>query len=70
MRDAGIFWRPCSSMRPVTVPALPEITPPEQTMIDLWALGVSPDSYPTQHIRTALDALGVVPAAAHLSKKT
>ena len=49
---------------PVTVPALPEITPPEQTMIDLWALGVSPDSYPTQHIRPALDALGVIPAAA------
>jgi error-prone DNA polymerase len=48
---------------PVAVPALPSITPPEQTMIDLWALGVSPDSYPTQHIRTALDALGVVPAA-------
>jgi len=49
---------------PVTVPALPEITPPEQTMIDLWALGVSPDSYPTQHIRPALDALGVIPAFA------
>ncbi|MCI0685768.1 MAG: error-prone DNA polymerase [Sporichthyaceae bacterium] len=52
---------------PVTVPDLPPITPSEQTMIDLWALGVSPDSYPTQHIRASLDELGVVPAAGLLS---
>jgi error-prone DNA polymerase len=30
---------------------------------DVWATGVSPDSYPTQFLRADLDALGVVPAA-------
>jgi error-prone DNA polymerase len=29
---------------------------------DVWATGVSPDSFPTQFLREDLDALGVVPA--------
>lgn len=29
---------------------------------DVWATGVSPDSYPTQFLRARLDAMGVVPA--------
>jgi error-prone DNA polymerase len=34
---------------------------------DVWATGVSPDSYPTQFLRADLDALGVVPADRLLS---
>jgi error-prone DNA polymerase len=47
----------------VEAPHLPGMTPVEQAMADLWATGVSPDSYPTQFTRSHLDALGVVPAA-------
>jgi len=47
----------------VDAPPLPEMTPVEQAMADLWATSVSPDSYPTQFARSHLDALGVVPAA-------
>jgi error-prone DNA polymerase len=43
-------------------PALPAMTPMEQTMADLWSTGVSPDSYPTQFLRPRLDELGVIPA--------
>lgn len=35
----------------------------ELAAADVWATGVSPDSYPTQFLRPQLDALGVVPAA-------
>ena len=34
----------------------------ELAAADVWATGVSPDSYPTQFLRENLDALGVVPA--------
>lgn len=44
-------------------PALPPMSRPEQAVADLWATGISPDSYPTQFLRDRLDALGVVPAA-------
>jgi len=44
-------------------PALPTMTPIEQTMADLWSTGVSPTSYPTQYLRPRLDGLGVIPAA-------
>ena len=43
-------------------PTLPGMTAVEQAMADVWATGVSPDSYPTEFIRPQLDALGVVPA--------
>jgi error-prone DNA polymerase len=39
------------------------MTPAESNRADLWATGVSPDSYPTEFIRAALDERGVVTAA-------
>ncbi len=47
---------------PLTVPALPGMSDMELAAADVWATGVSPDSYPTQFLRTDLDALGVTPA--------
>jgi len=44
-------------------PPLPGMTEPEENSADLWATGLSPDSYPTQFVRDRLDGLGVVPAA-------
>jgi error-prone DNA polymerase len=44
-------------------PMLPGMTAVEQAMADVWATGVSPDSYPTQFVRDRLDAIGVVTAA-------
>ncbi len=45
-----------------TPPMLPGMEPIEQTMADLWATGISPDSHPAQHIRAELDRLGVISA--------
>ncbi|WP_221044317.1 error-prone DNA polymerase [Mycobacterium senriense] len=45
------------------VPALPGMSELELAAADVWATGVSPDSYPTQFLRADLDAMGVVPAA-------
>ncbi len=44
-------------------PPLPEMTEAECNRADLWATGLSPDSYPTEFIRAALDQRGVVTAA-------
>jgi len=49
------------------VPALPGMSEVELAAADVWATGVSPDSYPTQFLRADLDALGVVPADRLLS---
>lgn len=46
------------------VPTLPGMSEVELAAADVWATGVSPDSYPTQFLRADLDALGVVTAAA------
>jgi len=46
-----------------SAPPLPGMTPREVAASDLWALGMSPDSSPTQFARPALDRLGVVTAA-------
>jgi error-prone DNA polymerase len=35
----------------------------ETMAADLWATGVTPDGYPTELLRSRLDALGVVPAS-------
>ena len=43
-------------------PSLPGMSELELAAADVWATGVSPDSYPTQFLRPQLDALGVVPA--------
>jgi error-prone DNA polymerase len=48
-------------------PRLPAMSPIEQTMADLWSTGVSPDCYPTQHLRPKLTEMGVIPAA-HLAR--
>lgn len=44
------------------VPPLPGMTELELAAADVWATGVSPDSFPTQFLRQDLEALGVVPA--------
>ena len=44
------------------VPALPGMSVMELAAADVWATGVSPDSYPTQFLRKDLDAIGVIPA--------
>jgi error-prone DNA polymerase len=44
-------------------PPLPGMSPTELNRADLWATGLSPDSYPTQLLRPQLEALGVVLAA-------
>jgi error-prone DNA polymerase len=44
------------------VPALPGMTEVELAAVDVWATGISPDSYPTQFLREDLDAMGVLPA--------
>ena len=48
-------------------PPLPGMSPTELNRADLWATGLSPDSYPTELLRPQLDALGVV-LAANLSR--
>jgi error-prone DNA polymerase len=44
-------------------PTLPDLNSVEETVADLWSTGVSPNSYPTEHIRDQLDALGAVSSA-------
>lgn len=45
------------------IPTLPGMTDLELAAADVWATGVSPDSYPTQFLREDLEALGVMPAS-------
>jgi error-prone DNA polymerase len=47
----------------VTAPALPGMGDLELAAADVWATGVSPESFPTQFLRTDLDRMGVLPAA-------
>jgi error-prone DNA polymerase len=44
-------------------PSLPGMTAVEENQADLWATGLSPDSYPTEFVRRDLAAAGVVTAA-------
>lgn len=46
------------------IPTLPGMSELELAAADVWATGVSPDSFPTQFLRADLDAMGVIPAAA------
>ncbi|MGW5359499.1 error-prone DNA polymerase [Actinopolymorpha pittospori] len=48
---------------PEQVPLLPDMNAAEHVMADLWATGISPDDYPTRHVRDKLEELGVIPAA-------
>lgn len=43
----------------VDAPELPAPTQPEQTAFDLWAMGLSPSTHPTEHLRAELQAMGV-----------
>ncbi len=43
-------------------PPLPGMSPAETNRADLWATGLSPDSYPTELVRDALARAGVVTA--------
>ena len=45
------------------IPSLPGMSELELAAADVWATGISPDSYPTQFLRSDLDEMGVVPAA-------
>ena len=45
-------------------PPLPGMTPVEVNRADLWATGLSTDSYPTQFVRAELTEAGVVTARA------
>ncbi len=47
----------------VQAPDLPDMTALNIAAADVWATGVSPDSYPTQFLRAYLDGLGVLTAA-------
>jgi error-prone DNA polymerase len=47
----------------VQAPELPGMTELERAAADVWATGVSPDTYPTQFLRDHLDRLGVLTAA-------
>jgi len=44
-------------------PPLPDMTLVEANQADLWATGLSPDSYPTEFARAELAGMGVVTAA-------
>ncbi len=49
------------------IPVLPGMSELELAAADVWATGISPDSYPTQFLRSDLDEMGVLPAEALLS---
>ena len=44
----------------VDAPMLPGMSEVESAMADVWATGVSPDSYPTQYVRDGLVRSGVI----------
>ncbi|HWS57908.1 MAG TPA: error-prone DNA polymerase [Actinotalea sp.] len=48
----------------VDAPTLPGMSQVELAMADVWATGMSVDSYPTQYVRDGLDAAGVITVAA------
>ncbi|GAB2482000.1 error-prone DNA polymerase [Promicromonospora xylanilytica] len=47
----------------VEAPTLPGMSEVELAQADAWATGVTPDSYPTQHVRPGLEAAGVLTVA-------
>jgi error-prone DNA polymerase len=52
-----------STVGELDAPTLPVMTEPEQMIADLWATGVTPETYPTALVRDRLDSLGIVTAA-------
>ncbi|MEU4363440.1 error-prone DNA polymerase [Promicromonospora sp. NPDC023987] len=51
----------------VDAPMLPGMSEVELAQADAWATGVTPDSYPTQHVRPGLVAAGVLTVAEALT---
>ncbi|RJQ79273.1 error-prone DNA polymerase [Pseudonocardiaceae bacterium YIM PH 21723] len=47
----------------LTAPVLPGMDEVEEAVADVWATGVSPNSFPTQFLRPRLAAMGVLTAA-------
>ncbi|MEV6243587.1 error-prone DNA polymerase [Lentzea sp. NPDC051838] len=47
----------------VDAPSLPGMDDVELAVADVWATGLSPDSFPTQFVRSQLDAMGALTAA-------
>ncbi|WP_182618530.1 PHP domain-containing protein [Promicromonospora sukumoe] len=47
----------------VEAPTLPGMSEVELSQADAWATGVTPDSYPTQHVRPGLETAGVLTVA-------
>lgn len=56
----GQFPGVVTGVRP---PRLPGMEPVEETVADLWATGITPDGYPTEHLRRHLAGLGVTTAS-------
>jgi error-prone DNA polymerase len=48
---------------------LPGMDEVDRAVADVWATGLSPDSYPIQFVRDRLDALGALPASALVMTK-
>ena len=48
----------------VDAPMLPGMDGVETAAADVWAVGLSPTSFPTEFVRAELDAMGALPAAA------
>jgi error-prone DNA polymerase len=53
----------------VDAPSLPGMDDVELAVADVWATGLSPDSFPTQFVRSTLDSLGALPVTALASVK-
>lgn len=53
-----------------TAPELPPMTAPEEAVADVWATGVSPDTYPTVFARERLAAEGVLTVNEALRART
>ncbi|MFI9485986.1 PHP domain-containing protein [Promicromonospora sp. NPDC052451] len=54
----------------VDAPTLPGMSEVELAQADAWATGVTPDSYPTQHVRPGLEAAGVLTVAQALATES
>jgi len=61
LRDARIDKLP-GLVTGIDAPPLPGMTVVEETSADLWAMSLSPASYPTEFVRDQLDARGVIRA--------
>ncbi len=63
LADAGDPAAPDCGAFDSAAPTLPGMSDVELTLADIWATGISPDTYPTVFSRDRLAAMGVVTAA-------